>query len=105
MDKKEPRIKIVNNNKNRGLLYSRTMGIINSKGEYLKNLDQDDELEGQNTLEYLYDIVNKAKLDVISFGLISKNLFESIKTFIYKNFNHILYGLKYLILEAKMETI
>ena len=67
------------------------MGIINSKGEYLMNLVLDDELEGQNTLEYLYDIANKSKLDVVSFGLIKKNSFTSIKTFMCSNFNHILF--------------
>ena len=91
MAKKDSRIKIVNNEKNRGLLYSRAMGIINSKGEYLMNLDPDDELEGQNTLQYLYDIANKSKLDVVSFGLIKKNSFTSIKTFMCSNFNHILF--------------
>ena len=54
MAKNDSRIKIVNNNKNRGLLYSRAMGIINSKGEYIMNLDPDDELEGPDNLEYLF---------------------------------------------------
>ena len=43
--KNDKRIKIVNNPKNRGLLYSRAMGIINSRGEYIMNLDPDDELK------------------------------------------------------------
>ena len=52
--KNDSRIKIVNNDKNYGLLYSRAMGILNSTGEYLMNLDPDDELEGSDNLEFLY---------------------------------------------------
>jgi glycosyltransferase involved in cell wall biosynthesis len=70
--KNDKRIKIINNKKNRGLLYSRAMGILNSKGEYLMNLDPDDELEGKDNLEYLYNVANKYKLDLISFGFIKK---------------------------------
>ena len=47
-------IKIINNKKNRGLLYSRAMGIIHSSGKYLMNLDADDELINQGDLEFLY---------------------------------------------------
>ena len=35
MMRKDQRIKIINNKKNHGLLFSRAMGILNSKGEYL----------------------------------------------------------------------
>ena len=71
--KNDLRIKIVNNDKNRGLLYSRAMGILNSKGEYLMNLDPDDELEGPGNLKYLYKIAKKSEIDLISFGIIIKN--------------------------------
>ena len=70
MSKRDARIKIINNDRNRGLLYSRAIGILNSKGEYLMNLDPDDELAGRDNLDYLYKIVNKLKVDVISFGYI-----------------------------------
>ena len=72
MAKKDSRIKIINNQKNRGLLYSRAMGIINSKGEYLMNLDPDDELEGPDNLEFLYYKAHQTKVDIISFGIIQK---------------------------------
>jgi glycosyltransferase involved in cell wall biosynthesis len=70
--KNDKRIKIINNKKNMGLLYSRAIGILNSKGEYLMNLDPDDELEDKKNLEYLYNIANKYKLDLITFGFIKK---------------------------------
>ena len=87
---KDPRIKIVNNDKNRGLLYSRAMGILNSKGEYLMNLDPDDELQGRDNLEFLYQIANETKVDIISFGLIKKiNGRISNKFFLCSDFNNI----------------
>ena len=65
--KKDGRIKIVNNDKNRGLLYSRAMGILNSTGEYLLNLDPDDVINGEDSLEYLYNQSKFYNLDIISF--------------------------------------
>ena len=70
---KDKRIKIINNTKNYGLLYSRAMGIIHSSGEYLMNLDPDDELDDSNNLEYLYKKITKYKADIISFSVISKS--------------------------------
>ena len=70
--KKDSRIKIVNNDKNRGLLYSRAIGILNSSGDYLMNIDPDDELASDDSLEYLYNIVKKKDFDIISFGAFFK---------------------------------
>ena len=71
--KKDSRIKIVNNNKNYGLLYSRAMGILNTVGEYIINVDPDDLLYGNNSLEYLYKIASEFRVDVISFGFLNNH--------------------------------
>ena len=55
---KDSRMKIINNDKNRGVFYSRVNGILNSIGEFLMFLEPDDLLEGNDNLEYLY---NEAK--------------------------------------------
>ena len=89
MEKNDKRIKIINNDKNRGLLYSRAMGILNSKGKYLMNLDPNDEFKDSNSLEYLYKIANKLKIDVITFGFIKKNRFNSSENFLCSNFKNI----------------
>ena len=68
MAKKDSRIKIVNYEKNRGPLYARAMGILNSKGEYLLNIDADDILYGKDTLEFLYNRANKSNIDVILYS-------------------------------------
>ena len=67
MKKKDSRIKIINNDKNYGLLYSRAKGILYSKGEYLMNLDPDDEIIGYDSLQYLYETAKKANVDVVIF--------------------------------------
>ena len=64
---KDERIKIINNTKNYGLLYSRGMGMINSKGEYVMDLDPDDQLIGKNNLKFLYNTAKRLKVDFINF--------------------------------------
>ena len=73
LSKKDSRIKVINNTHNYGLLYSRAMGILHSSSKYLMNVDPDDELNNKNDLEYLYNIINKVKVDIISFGYLDKN--------------------------------
>ena len=70
--KEDHRIKIINNKENRGLLFSRAMGILNSSGEYLLNLDPDDEFKDNDNLEYLYKRTKHSTIDVISFATFFK---------------------------------
>jgi glycosyltransferase involved in cell wall biosynthesis len=86
MSNKDSRIKIVNNDKNYGLLYTRAMGILKTTGEYIINVDPDDLLYGNDVLEYLYKIADKFKVDVLSFGFLDHNKY-SLKC---KNINQIL---------------
>ena len=87
MAKNDSRIKIKNNNKNYGLLYSRAIGIISCAGEYLMNLDPDDEFEGPDNLEILYKNAKETQIDIISFGSFFKNVNKTI--FKCSNFNEI----------------
>ena len=73
LSKEDPRIKIINNDRNHGLLYTRAMGILNSTGKYLMNLDPDDELKGKNSLEYLYKIARTTNVDFLCFAYNFKN--------------------------------
>ena len=70
--KNDYRIKIVNNDKNHGLLYSRAMGILNSTGKYLMNLDPDDEINDSQCLEYLYNQTQILKVDILQFNVFFK---------------------------------
>ena len=55
LSKSDKRIKIINNDRNHGPFYSRAMGIINSTGDYLMNLDADDKLTNDNSLKLIYN--------------------------------------------------
>ena len=70
---KDKRIKIINNTKNRGLLYSRAMGIIHSSGEYLINLDPDDQFNDSDNLEFLYNKAVKSNADIVSYSYLLKS--------------------------------
>ena len=67
LSKKDQRIKIINNDRNHGLLYSRAMGVSNSTGEYLMNIDPDDTLVNNHDLNYLYNHLKIKKYDMIIF--------------------------------------
>ena len=69
LSKKDKRIKVINNDRNHGLLYSRAMGVINSSGEYLMNLDPDDKLVSSNNLQSLYKTMKSKDLDLIVYKI------------------------------------
>ena len=71
--KNDSRVKLINNQKNRGLLFTRAMGVLHSSGKYLMNFDADDELIGEDALEFLYNQTVSTKADIISFDIINKN--------------------------------
>ena len=73
LSKKDPRIKIINNDNNHGLLYTRTMGILNSSGEFVMNLDPDDIIKESNSLQYIYNIAHFYNIDVVSFSFLKQN--------------------------------
>ena len=81
LSKADERIKIINNEKNKGLLYSRAMGILTSTGEYLMNLDSDDELKGYNSLKNLYYKAKRYNIDIINFVFFDKKLNKNINKF------------------------
>jgi glycosyltransferase involved in cell wall biosynthesis len=69
----DSRIKIVNNEKNCGLCYSRAMGLLNSTGEYIMFLEPDDLFEGKDNLEYLYNQYKNTKEDLIIYNYYNVN--------------------------------
>ena len=69
LSKKDNRIKIINNDRNHGLFYSRAKGIINSVGEYLINLDPDDKFKSNSDLKLLYNKAKKSNSDYVLYLL------------------------------------
>ena len=67
LQKEDKRIKILNNNKNMGTLYSRSIGTLMSKGAYIFPLDNDDMFSNEDIFENIYDIAQNQKFDIVEF--------------------------------------
>jgi glycosyltransferase involved in cell wall biosynthesis len=63
---KDTRIKVITNEKNSGLSYSRNIGLENASGQYIHFLDGDDFIK-HNTYEELYKKTLETPLDIIIF--------------------------------------
>lgn len=76
----DPRIKLLINEKERGLLYTICKGILNSKGKYIMELDGDDLFTYGTLFSELFDEAEKNNLDIISFwGTKEKNRYTILK--------------------------
>ena len=70
LTKEDFRIKIINNNKNMGTLYSRCIGTLNAKGMYIFPLDDDDLFMNEDIFSIILDEAEKGKYDIIGFHAI-----------------------------------
>ncbi|MCI9279141.1 MAG: glycosyltransferase [Lachnospiraceae bacterium] len=64
-EEKCDRIRILHNEVNRGLSYSRNRGVEAAEGEYIQFLDADDYLSRDDSLELLYTVAAGNKLDFL----------------------------------------
>ena len=71
--KKDKRIKLINNNKNMGTLYSRCIGALISKGNYIFALDNDDLFFNEDVFDYIYKIAKEGNFDIVGFKTICVN--------------------------------
>ena len=76
LSQQDLRIKIINNFKNMGTLYSRCIGVLISHGKYILALDNDDMFFDEDILDYIYKIGKKKKFDIIE-----------LKTLLIDNYN------------------
>ena len=67
MQKEDPRIKLINNKKNLGILYSRAIGVFEAKGKYIVNLDHDDLFFDEDVLETALNEAEEGNFDILSF--------------------------------------
>ena len=77
LHKEDPRIIIINNNKNMGTLYSRCIGVLSTKGNYIFSLDNDDMFFDEDLFDYIYKKAKERNFDIIGF-----------KSFIFPNYNN-----------------
>ena len=74
--KEDPRIKLIKNNKNRKILYSKSLAALNSNGKYIIELDQDDMFITDDCFNILYYEAETNNLDLVHIRDISKNNFK-----------------------------
>ena len=66
--KEDSRIKIIKNNKNRGCLYSRSIGALKASGKYIMALDSDDLFINENIFNICYNEAETYNLDIVEFA-------------------------------------
>ena len=66
--KEDSRIKIIKNNKNRGSLYSRSIGALKANGKYIMALDSDDLFINENIFNICYNEAETYNLDIVEFA-------------------------------------
>ena len=64
---KDSRINIINNKKNMGILYSRSIGALISKGKYIFCLDNDDLFYDENLFGYIFTFAENRDYDIVEF--------------------------------------
>jgi len=74
IQKYDQRIKIINNNRNMGALYSRSIAALLSEGEYIFGLDHDDMYFDYDVLDYIYKRGKDENLDIV--GFLTVNLYN-----------------------------
>ena len=73
IQKGDPRIKIIANKNNMGILYSRCIGVLSSKGKYIFPLDNDDMFLDEDVFKTITNIAEKGFFDIVEFkGIESK---------------------------------
>ena len=80
LQKEDPRINIITNKVNRGVIYNRIYGGMMAKGEYVTFLDADDSLANIDILNVAYETATKKfneKIDIV-FNTYNPNNFDKI---------------------------
>ncbi len=67
LKKEDQRIKIIKNNRNRGTLYTRSIGALYSKGKYIMSLDNDD-IFINDIFNICYEEAEKNNIDIVEFA-------------------------------------
>ena len=67
MKNEDPRIILINNKKNMGTLYSRSIGTLLSNGKYIFALDHDDLFFDEGVLDLISQEAEKGKFDIVEF--------------------------------------
>ena len=75
--KTDKRIKLINNKKNMGTLYSRSIGVLQSKGKYIFPLDNDDMFFDNNVFNIIYEEAYTFTYDIVGFKTIQTKNYKA----------------------------
>ena len=67
LQKKDNRIKLLKNKKNKGALFCRCIGVLISKGEFIIPLDNDDMFFNQDIFKDIFKFAKKFEFDIVAF--------------------------------------
>lgn len=67
LNNEDSRIKVINNKKHMGTLYSRSIGVLLSNGKYIFPLDSDDMFLSEDVLNVVYEEAEENNFDIVSF--------------------------------------
>jgi len=84
----EPRIKILNNKKNMGLLYTRSVGTLSAIGKYIFTMDSDDMFLDKDVFSTISNIADKGNFDLVVFYSITSKLTPNVNSTSYKILNN-----------------
>ena len=89
----DKRIKFIKNNKNMGTLYSRCIGALLAKGNYILSLDNDDLFFDEDVFDFLYNKIKNDNLDIVSFRILclTFNKISEIKDYKFYGFKNNLF--------------
>ncbi len=76
LQKEDKRIKIINNKKNMGTLYSRSIGALSATGKYITTLDNDDMFLDKDVFDITYNEAKKDNIDIIGFKVFESPNFD-----------------------------
>ena len=83
--KEDPRIILIQNDINKGALYTKSKGVLNAKGKYVMTLDKDDLYANEKSFSILYEEAEKNNLDILGFSAIQGDMGDKFYT---KNFHN-----------------
>ena len=61
----DPRIRLIKNEKNRRILYSKSVAALNANGKYITQIDQDDMFIRDDAFDLLYNEAEKKDIDLL----------------------------------------
>ena len=72
----DKRIRIINNKQNMGILYSRCIGALQARGEYIMNLDHDDFIFDEDVFDTSYKAAKNGDFDILSFTYVTSSDYQ-----------------------------